>query len=92
MNARINEDGKELLFLEGASKENFKNIDTELIINFKEKGIYIGLKYIDTYDILIIKTLKGDIRITFSLHVLNVIPTSYCKDQLVVKIIKDECS
>lgn len=79
--------GKELLFLEGASASNLEDVKDELIINLNDKWI------LDDYSFakgkLIINTTKGEIVIAFSSPVVRIALSQYEKDQVVFKLIKD---
>jgi len=84
MKAKI-KTGSQLLFNEGVSNK-WNNIDDYMIINFIRKYTYDSFKQIKNH--LLINTTEGEIDIVFT----GVIPVlefdNFCKDQLVLKIIK----
>lgn len=87
MKAKIKH-GATLLFNEGASND-WSNLKDVMIINFNDKYTYESFKL--TKDgRLFIKVTNGDyIKIVFPGEVPKLEFESYCKDQLVLKILKD---
>lgn len=84
--------GEHLLFLSGASGHNLLDIKDTLIINFYERYIYDGFKFFKKMNALVVYTSGDnvDLIIRFSSPVDYVIFDHFCKDQLVLKIVKSE--
>lgn len=84
MKAKI-KSGNEILFSKGFSNK-WDDLKDDMIINFMEKYTYISFKQVKNH--LLINTTEGDIDIVFSGDVPKLEFSSFCKDQLVLKIIK----
>ena len=83
MKAKLKYGGEEL-FSEGQSN-NWDNIEDTMIINFSKKGTY--QTFVQIKNRLVIKTTRGYISIVFTGETPVLKFESYCKDQLVLKVI-----
>ena len=79
MNFRIKK-GKELI-----SDEELFIYKNELIINFWERYSYIDFKQYKNH--LIINTSEGELDVAFTGEIVKLEFSSYCKDQLVLKVV-----
>jgi hypothetical protein len=84
MKAKI-KTGDELLFSEG---NNWNNINDSMIINFMNRYTYNSFKMVKNH--LIIDTTEGDVDIVFTGEIPELEFESFCKDQLVLKVITCE--
>ncbi len=82
MRAKIKK-GLHLLFLDGCK---FDNITDFIIINFANKDNYNSFRQIRNH--LLIDTKEGEIDIVFTGEVPKLKFNNFCKDQLVLKTIR----
>lgn len=84
MNCKVRK-GQNLLFMAGC--RFYRLVDT-LIINFNNK--YTFESFTQKTNHLLIKTIEGEIDIVFTGEIPILRFDDFCKDQLVLKIIKPE--
>ena len=85
MKAKIKK-GQDLLYIKGHSN-NWNDLNNEMIINFINKYTYLTFKQINNH--LIIETTEGNIDIVFTGEVPKLAFDHFEKDQLVLKIQKE---
>lgn len=85
MKAKIKK-GQDLLYTKGHSN-NWNDLNNEMIINFINKYTYLTFKQINNH--LIIETTEGNIDIVFTGEVPKLAFDHFEKDQLVLKIQKE---
>ena len=83
MKAKI-KTGTDILFSQGCSND-WSDIKDIMIINFMNKYSYISFKQIKNH--LIINSTEGEIDIVFTGEVPTLEFQSFCKDQLILKIL-----
>lgn len=84
MKAKI-KTGGHILFSEGVSN-NWNDIDDYMIINFMNKYTFNSFKQVKNH--LIIDTIEGEIDIVFTGEVPKLVFDDFCKDQLVLNVLK----